>query len=264
VIATSQRQNQTASTGIRLAEIMAALSTATDLAMGQPIEFAMASCVIAVRLGEALGYDDRQLRAIYYQALLRYIGCNAETTTMAALAGDEIFIRSEFARLDTADRAGVMKLMVRSIRSAHEGEPTLAVARHIVRGLATIPGMTREFFTSHCEVAQQLATRLGFEPAIVTGLGQLYERWDGKGMPRGRKGEEVVPAVRVVTLVQDAVTFHRLSGLDAAIAAVRERRGTAYDPAIADRFCETAAHLMADIDTAGSACWRWSPANRSR
>jgi HD-GYP domain-containing protein (c-di-GMP phosphodiesterase class II) len=248
VVIAPTRPDNTASTGIRLAEVMAALSTATDLAMGQPLEFAMASCVVAVRLGDALGYDDRQLRAIYYQALLRYIGCNAETTTMAALAGDELFIRTEFATLDTADKAGVMKLMVRSIRTAHEGEPALAVARHIVRGLATIPGMTKEFFTSHCEVAQQLATRLGFEPEIVAGLGQLYERWDGKGMPRGLKGEEVVPAVRVVTLVQDAITFHRLSGQEAAVAVVRERRGAAYDPAIADRFCETAAHLMADID----------------
>src|SRR3954453_4157219 len=103
-----QLPDQPASTGVRLAEIMAALSTATDLAMGQPLEFAMASCVIAVRLGEALGYTDQELRAIYYQALLRYIGCNAETTTMAAIAGDELFIRSEFATLDTADKAGVM------------------------------------------------------------------------------------------------------------------------------------------------------------
>lgn len=228
---------------------MASLSTATDLAMGQPLEFAMASCVVAVRLGDELGYDDRQLRLIYYQALLRYIGCNAETATMAALAGDELFIRPAFATLDTADKAGVMKLMVHSIRAAHEGEPTFAVARHLARGLATIPGMTKEFFTSHCEVAQQLAMRLRFEPEIVTGLGQLYERWDGKGMPYGLKGEEVTPAVRVVSLVQDAVIFHRLSGLDSAIAVIRERRGAAYDPAIADRFCETAAHIMADIDT---------------
>jgi HD-GYP domain-containing protein (c-di-GMP phosphodiesterase class II) len=247
-ISAQQRTADAAHSGVRLAEVMAALSTATDLAMAQPLEFAMASCVIGVRLGEALGYSDQLLREIYYQALLRYIGCNAETTTFAAITGDELQIRGEFATIDTADKASIMKLMVRSMRSAHSGESTVSMARTIVRGLATLPGMTKEFFTSHCEVAQQLAARLGFEPAIVAGLGQLYERWDGKGLPRGLKGEEVAPAVRVVSLVQDAITFHRLSGLDSAIAVVKARRGAAYDPAVADRFCAVASRLLVDID----------------
>ena len=64
---------------VRLAEVIAALSLATDLAMGQPMAFALRSCVLSVRMGEALGFDDAQLSEIYYQALLRYIGCNAET-----------------------------------------------------------------------------------------------------------------------------------------------------------------------------------------
>jgi hypothetical protein len=33
-------------TGVRLAELMAALSIATDLGMGQPMEFAMTSCIV--------------------------------------------------------------------------------------------------------------------------------------------------------------------------------------------------------------------------
>ena len=45
-------------TEIRLAELMAALSVATDLAMGQPLEFALSSCVLAVRLGTALKLDE--------------------------------------------------------------------------------------------------------------------------------------------------------------------------------------------------------------
>jgi HD-GYP domain-containing protein (c-di-GMP phosphodiesterase class II) len=118
----------------------------------------------------------------------------------------------------------------------------------IVRGIAALPGVTKEFFQSHCEVAQQLATRLGFEPGIVTGLGQLYERWDGKGQPQGLKGEAVAPAVRAVSLVQDALTFHRLGDLESAVAMVRERRGVAYDPAMADAFCASAATIMSGLD----------------
>ncbi|MBI1880526.1 MAG: LuxR family transcriptional regulator, partial [Chloroflexi bacterium] len=65
------------STNLRLAELMAALSIATDLGMGQPMEYAMTTCIVAVRLGEAAGLSDAELRDAYYEALLRYIGCNA-------------------------------------------------------------------------------------------------------------------------------------------------------------------------------------------
>src|SRR5438105_1132574 len=57
--------------GVRLAEMVAALSLATDLGMGQPLEFALRTCVLAVRLGELLGLHERELRDIYYVALLR-------------------------------------------------------------------------------------------------------------------------------------------------------------------------------------------------
>ena len=43
---------------VRLAELMAALSLATDLGMGQPVEFAWQSCVVAVAR-----------RGVYCQAL---------------------------------------------------------------------------------------------------------------------------------------------------------------------------------------------------
>jgi hypothetical protein len=36
---------------LRLAELMAVLSIATDLGMGQPMEFAMSSYIVVVRLG---------------------------------------------------------------------------------------------------------------------------------------------------------------------------------------------------------------------
>src|SRR5207253_902095 len=85
--------------GVQLAELMAALSIATDLGMGQPLESALCSCIVAMRLGEALSLDDQTMRDVYYQALLRYIGCNADTYAMAALFGDELALRHDFAGL---------------------------------------------------------------------------------------------------------------------------------------------------------------------
>ena len=45
--------------------------------------------------------------------------------------------------------------------------------------------MSVPILSGHCEVAQRIAERIGLSDEIRENLGQLYERWDGKGMPRG-------------------------------------------------------------------------------
>jgi HD-GYP domain-containing protein (c-di-GMP phosphodiesterase class II) len=234
---------------IRLAEVIAALSLATDLAMGQPMAFALRSCVVSVRLGEALGFDDTQLSEVYYQSLLRYIGCNADTHVFAALFGDELALRRDFATIDAGKLPEVLRVIARHIGAANAGAGPLLQALNTARGIGAAPGITRDAFAGHCEVAQRLAERLGFSGAVVDALGQLYERWDGRGQPNGLKGEAIAPAVRVVSLVQDAVAVYDAHGADAAVAMVRQRRGSAYDPAMADRFCAEASVLLPAFGT---------------
>jgi len=67
---------------------MAALSMATDLGIGQPLESALCSYLVAMRLGDALGLNDDARRDVRHRALLRYIGCDADTYARAALFGD--------------------------------------------------------------------------------------------------------------------------------------------------------------------------------
>ena len=40
----------------------------------------------------------------------------------------------------------------------------------------------------HCEVAQRIGERIGLSDRMRENLGQLYERWDGQGLPRGLEG----------------------------------------------------------------------------
>ena len=52
--------------GVRLAELMGALSYAADLGLGQPIEHCMRQTVIALRLADRLGADAGEREATYY------------------------------------------------------------------------------------------------------------------------------------------------------------------------------------------------------
>lgn len=237
-----------ADSGVRLAELMAALSIATDLGMGQPLETALCSCVVAMRLGDALNLDGDTLHDVYYQALLRYIGCNAETYVMAAIFGDELAVRRDFAGIDPGRPPEVLGMAMHYLRQANAHEPPYRMAALVARGLLTLPNMMHESFAGHCEVAQRLAERLGFPESLIVCLGQIYERWDGKGLPRKLKGEEVAPAVLLVTLAQDAVVWNRIGGPDAASATVRKRSGRTYHPRMAERFCDQAPTILAGLD----------------
>ncbi len=85
---------------VRRADFLMALAYATDLATGHSRDFALRSCVPAMRLADISGLDEPTHRTVYHQALLRYIGCNADTHLLAAAFGDEIALRRDLQRID--------------------------------------------------------------------------------------------------------------------------------------------------------------------
>ena len=64
-----------------------------------------------------MGFDD----LTYYETLLRYVGCNAETDWLASIVSDELTFRTEYARIDTADANAVISPVVSFIRRANAG-----------------------------------------------------------------------------------------------------------------------------------------------
>lgn len=233
---------------LRFAELMACMAAACELAMGQNADHAMHSCAVAMRLAEAWGLRASELRNVYYQSLLRFIGCNADTDVMAAIAGDVIELRRAMAPLDTAYVPAVVAALVQRIRATHHNDPPLWSAAAVLRGLLRSGRFASEIFPGHCEVAQRLGRRLGFDEHFTTGLGQLYARWDGKGIP-AVPGERLMPAVRVVMLVQDALTQHRLGGWGAVVQTARSRSGKQYDPDLVTLLLSLGPGLLADLPT---------------
>jgi HD-GYP domain-containing protein (c-di-GMP phosphodiesterase class II) len=101
---------------------------------------------------------------------------------------------------------------------------------------------------AHCEVAQFFVDRLGFAKTVQDSIRQTYERWDGRGMPYGLKGEELTLATRVAQLVQDVESYRRAGRAEEVVSVIRQRANTAYDPHIAEVFCRHAVHLMSGLE----------------
>jgi HD-GYP domain-containing protein (c-di-GMP phosphodiesterase class II) len=235
-------------TPVRRADFLMALAYATDLATGQSRDFALRSCVLAMRLAEVAGLDQNERRNVYHQALLRYIGCNADTHLLASAFGDEIALRQDLARADLGDHSDVVETFTRAFHRVFAHLPPEDLALAVQQGLSEAMQISVPILAGHCEVAQRIAERIGLSPEIRKNLGQLYERWDGHGLPHGLAGDAVTLPVRMVTLAQDAIALTEAHGLETMAAMIAKRRGGAYEPELADLFLAHAGRLLAGLD----------------
>ena len=89
---------------MRLAEILAALSVATDLGMGQEPEKAVRTCGVATHLARALDLPEAEAQDVFYTALLKHLGCTAPDHEAAYLFGDELAGAPQMERTDHASR----------------------------------------------------------------------------------------------------------------------------------------------------------------
>src|SRR5581483_7035618 len=84
-----------------------------------------------------------------------------------------------------------------------------------------------------CEVSSLLGRRLGLTEAAVRALDEAYERHDGKGLPRGRRGEAQSPLSGVLAAAEWMAMYLPLPGGEAlAFDALRKRSGTQFDPKV--------------------------------
>lgn len=217
------------------------------MATGQSPEFAMQSCVLARRLGLIAGATTRELDETYFHALLRFIGCNADTRIMAGLLGDEIAFRKEFAKINSAKPSEVLPLVFKAVLSATSDQAGPTRLGAILRGLAASRVTSEAVLTAHCEVAAQLGSKLGLSDNVCLNLTHLYVRWDGKGLPSGLHGTEISLPVRLVVLAQDVLILRDAYGDAEALRLITERRGKAYDPKLVDLFIASSDRLLLNL-----------------
>jgi HD-GYP domain-containing protein (c-di-GMP phosphodiesterase class II) len=236
---------------VRLAELIGALSLATDLGLGQPMEYLLRTCLLAIEIGTELKLSAAELHDIYYTALLRWIGCSGHAHEASRLYGDEQAARARLALLDLGDPGAVL---FDALVHIGEGRPlpsrlaTLAAA--LSRGPRSEP---EEQFRASCEVGRGLAGRLGLGAGVLAALWHAFERWDGNGFPNRVAGEHIALPMRVVVVAQDAVVFERVGGLEAVVTRARERSGKAYDPAVAQVVIDRAPALFERLNV--SSAW---------
>jgi HD-GYP domain-containing protein (c-di-GMP phosphodiesterase class II) len=230
--------------GVRVAELVAALSLAIDLGFGLPQEHVLRQTVIAKRLAAAVGLSRQQQSAVFYVSLLAWVGCVSDSHELAKWFGDDQAFRADSYEVD---RAG-MPMMRFVLGRVGAGSSPLRRITMVGRFLADGPSKAAGSMLGHCQTTGVIADRLGLGSDVRHALLHAFERWDGRGVPGHSAGQQIDPVMRVVQIADDAEVAHRIGGVDAAVELVRSRRATEFDPEMVDLFCSRATELFDGLD----------------
>ena len=225
----------------RRIDVLAALSIAIDLGLGQPAEHVLRSAVIAARLADRLGLSPEQRDTTFHTTLVMWIGCHADSHEYVRWFGDDIVVKREAYLVDWAGLP-YMRFLMGNI--AH-GAPLPQRIKLIAQLLRDPRGQMGALVHSHCASAALLAAEIGLSGRVQEVLVATFERFDGGGGPRGLSGHELPIEMRVAQLADLVEVHERTYGQGGAEHLVRMRRGGQFDPDVVHAFLADPTAVLA-------------------
>lgn len=228
---------------LRIGELLGALSLATDLAAGLPLEASLRTSILATRIAAILSPADRH--EVRYATILRHLGCTgyAHEASHLAAGDDHDFLRS-YSGVDPGRRKAIVgRTLTRLAHDEPLGQRIASVARVLSR-----PRTGAALVEAQCAQAVALAQDLGMAAGVVTALEQIYERYDGRGGPNGIRGDALRMSTKILHLAELVEIHHRVVGREATLAEVRRRRGHHIAPEVADVFLAESDRLWAVLE----------------
>ncbi|GAB7540040.1 HD domain-containing phosphohydrolase [Burkholderia sp. 3C] len=210
---------------LRVFDALKALAFVGDLSMGQPTDHSPRSAWLAGRLAQAAGLDAAGCATARETSLLRWSGCTANAAGFAETFGDDIAVRATMLEARPGWRAPL---------EAAGGAGTALVP------LAQI----------HCEVSGEVARMLGLSRDTEMASRHIFETWDGNGLPSHLAGEAVPMPVMIVSLAGDLEIYHRVYGVETALAMLAQHAESRYPRALVELAAGEAAGWLATLERA--------------
>lgn len=225
--------------GLKLAELISALSHALDITEGQPEGHCVRCCWIGMHVGRHIGLSDEALWGLYYTLLLKDLGCSSNAARICELyLTDDLGFKRDFKTVgDSLPK--VLQFVLK-----HTGLKAGLAERF--RSVLTImrdgSEIAHELIATRCQRGAEIARLLRFPESVSQGIYSLDEHFNGQGKPEGLVGEAIPLLARIALLAQVIDVFHTAGGQQAALDEVRLRAGRWFDPQLVAAFEQVAAN----------------------
>ncbi len=222
---------------LKLCELVGALSAALDMTEGQPRGHCVRSTWIGMTVARALGMNDAALWNVYYTILLKDLGCSSNAARICALyLTDDLGFKHDFKLVGNSLPQVAHFVLTHTGLKAGLAERFRATLDIFKNG----GEIAHELIQTRCQRGSDIARKLQFGDEVARGVHELDEHWDGSGKPEGLAGEHISIYARLALLSQVVDVFHTAGGSQAAMAEVLQRRGSWFDPRLADAFEQVA------------------------
>jgi len=217
---------------LSLSEILGAMSYALDLTEGQPPGHCLRCCWIGMQIGTTIGLSQKQLWDLYYTILLKDAGCSSNAARLCELYGaDDRLAKRDFKRVNSQNLIQVAGFVLSHTAMGHGLRERF---RKIMSLAQNGESLATELVATRCERGAAIARQLGFSEAVAVGIHGLDEHWNGHGHPDHLAGDAIALGARIALMAQVADVFHSIGGRAHALAEIKSRRGTWFDPALVD------------------------------
>jgi HD-GYP domain-containing protein (c-di-GMP phosphodiesterase class II) len=218
---------------LKLSELMGALSHALDITEGQPEGHCVRCAWIGMHIGQHIGLDNDALWTLYYTLLLKDLGCSSNAARICELyVTDDLSFKRDFKWVD-GSLPQVLRFVLR-----HTGPETGLMDR--LRALGGIlkngDDIAQELIHTRCTRGADIARQLRFPEDVAQGIHALDEHWNGQGRPDQLTGAAIPINARIALLAQVIDVHHAASGQATAMAEVRARAGSWFDPELVSAF----------------------------
>jgi len=223
--------------GLKLSELISALSHALDITEGQPEGHCVRCCWIGMHVGRRIGLNDDELWGLYYTLLLKDLGCSSNAARICELyLTDDLHFKHDFKTV------GDSLPQVLNFVLKHTGLKAGLAERF--RSVLTImregSEIAQELIATRCQRGAEIARLLRFPESVAAGIYSLDEHFNGQGRPQRLVGEDIPLYARIALLAQVIDVFHTTGGRQAALDEIRLRAGRWFDPKLVGVFFEIA------------------------
>ena len=132
----------------------------------------------------------------------------------------------------------------------------LAVPEHILSKPGPLTAEEFQKVQAHPQVGADIIAAVPFPYPVAPLIQNHHERWDGRGYPRGLKGDDIPLGARILFLVDyfDALTsnrpYHEAMTFEAAVALIEQEAGKALDPRAVEAFVHVLPQVRSEAESA--------------
>lgn len=208
-----------ASTG----EVLAALSQALDMVEGQPAGHAFRTSRISHAIALKLGLQEQSCVDAFFASLIKDSGCSNNSVRIHKIfGGDELLKKQAVKLVDWSNPVHSIKYALSHIEWGDSIPQKLQKFASIIGPPSKIMNEVTE---ARCTRGAAIALELGFNFEVASAIQALDEHWDGKGSPRGTKGQAIPVLAQILCIAQTMEVFVTTFGLPATEIMLEARKG---------------------------------------